>query len=177
MLLGINRSRPLSKSISDVIAKSIKGFPGKLFLSTESTSKNLALVKSTKVNWVRPSNLEEVSALGKQYNEILFKGRDGRAVGLADLRRMLQKCDSPTHVKYAVKIVEYYQGRGHDFAEDINSLFVKACIKGDDPKAAANAITKVLVLLLLSLFLLTRTLLCAFISSKIVSVHGQLPLL
>ena len=93
--------------------------------------------------WVRPTNVDEVSVLGKQFNEILFKGRQGNPVGLADLRKLLAKCDSPAHVKYAVKSVQYFQDKGNDFEIDVNSLFVKACCRGNDPMAAAKIFLQV----------------------------------
>ena len=97
-------------------------------------------------NWVRPTKPEEVSILGKEYNQILFKGKNKRPVGLADLRNILMKCVKPEHMKYAVKIVAYYQDKGIDFAEDINSLFIKACINGGQPKVAAENILVVAII-------------------------------
>lgn len=133
--------RPLSANASDA----------------SDASKNAKEVSSeeaapTKKAWVRPTSPDQVSVLGKQYNDLIFKGREGRPLGLADLRRLLQQCNTPDHVKYAVGAVEYFQIKGQDFAEDVNSLFVKACIKGENPMAAAKIISKVTFILFIMFF-------------------------
>ena len=96
-----------------------------------------------KKEWVRPTSPDQVSILGKKYNELLFKGRKRKPLGLTDLRKLLQECTLPNHVKYAVGAVQYYQIKGQDFSEDVNSLFIKACVAGDNPIAAAEVILKV----------------------------------
>ena len=124
---------------------------------------NPAVVKK---EWVRPTSEAELSVLGKQYNAILYKGRGGRDVGLADLRKLLQACTTADDVRFAVKGVEYYQKKGNDFAEDVASLLIKACVSGGNPMAAAYAITKVSVL---SLF-------TAYHSSRRTHTHTHTPM-
>lgn len=92
---------------------------------------------------VRPICPEDVTELGKQYNELIHKGRNGLPLGLSDLRKLLQQCESPDHIKYAVGAVNYYQEKGQDFAEDVNSLFFKACVKGENPMAAVELVLQV----------------------------------
>jgi hypothetical protein len=131
-------------NLKSLIAHQKFKFNPNIFFSTKSSIKP-DIKKIEKVsNWVRPTRPEDVSIIGKHYNSILFKGRLNRPVGLADLRNLLQLCIKPEHVKFAVKIIDYYQSKGMDFAEDINSLFIKACINGGDPKAASTLILKVI---------------------------------
>ena len=91
----------------------------------------------------RPASRGEINLLGKQYNDILYKGRGGRALGLSDLRKLLQQCTEPDHVRYAIGAVELYQRKGMDFKEDVNSLFIMACVNGNNPLAASYHILKV----------------------------------
>ena len=118
---------------------------GVMFLSTKTdveihvSSKNAPGVKGEKLR----RGEDHVGVVGEQYSAIIYKGRGGRAIGLADLRKLLQACHTTDQVKYAVKAVEYYQGKGVDFAEDVAALLINACVTGKKPKAAARVITKV----------------------------------
>jgi hypothetical protein len=47
-------------------------------------------------------------------------------------------CQNEEHVKYAVLATELYQEKAVDFSEELNGLFVKACIRGNNPHAAAK---------------------------------------
>lgn len=93
--------------------------------------------------WTRPTNKDELSSLGKELNAIRKKGKGGLPLGLADLRNLLHKCQEPDHVRYAVLAVELYQKKGNDFKEDVNMRFIKACVKGNNPLAAAHHILNV----------------------------------
>lgn len=103
-------------------------------------SRNIPNPYVKSVRWI---DAERRSLLGKQYNDILHKGRGGRAIGLSDLRNLLGMCEEPAHVTYAVGAVEYYQKKGMDFAEDVNALFIRACVKGKNPMAATHHMLKV----------------------------------
>lgn len=56
------------------------------------------------------------------------------------MRHLLEKIKLPEHVKYAVKGLEIYQRKGQEFSEELNSHFIKACIRGENPHAAAEMI-------------------------------------
>ncbi len=51
-------------------------------------------------------------------------------------------CNKPQDIKHILGVVNLYENKGYDFTEEINSLFIKACIRCEDPKAAAIAIAK-----------------------------------
>ena len=93
---------------------------------------------------VKPSSHEESkekeSLLRRDYNDLRHKAKGG-PLGLTDLRKLLQKCHEPNHVRYAVLAVELYQKKGNDFAEDVNSFFIRACVNGKAPLAAAHHIS------------------------------------
>jgi hypothetical protein len=50
-------------------------------------------------------------------------------------------CETQEHVKYAIGCVNVYQTKGSDFSEEICSHFVRACIRGQNPKAAAEIVS------------------------------------
>ena len=63
-------------------------------------------------------------------------------VGLGDLKNLFLKCVEQKHIKYVVFAVRLYERKGYDFTEEINSLFVKACIRGGSPDVAATELAK-----------------------------------
>lgn len=48
--------------------------------------------------------------------------------------------ENTENVKYAVLGVQLYQRKGYDFNEEICSHFIRACVRGNNPKAAAEII-------------------------------------
>jgi len=48
--------------------------------------------------------------------------------------------EDSNHVKYAVLGIQLYQRKGHDFNEEICSHFIRACVRGNNPNAAAELI-------------------------------------
>lgn len=84
--------------------------------------------------------VKDVETPGRYYQYLVHKGRQKNLLGLADLRRLLERCQTEDHAKYAVKGVEYYQLKGNDFSEEINSIFIKACIRANKPRMAADQI-------------------------------------
>lgn len=79
---------------------------------------------------------------GRFYHELVFRGRQTNKLALGDLRKLLQKCDGLDTLKYAVLGVELYQRKGQDFSEEVNSHFIKACLKADDPMRAVPVLLK-----------------------------------
>jgi len=79
----------------------------------------------------------DYSTVGRYYQTLVHKGGQG-ALGLRDLKHLFEKCLEPDHLKYAIKGVEMYQRKGHDFSEEINSLFIRLCIAAKNPKAAID---------------------------------------
>jgi hypothetical protein len=47
-------------------------------------------------------------------------------------------CENSNHVKYAVLGTNLFQEKKYDFNEELNSIFVSACIRGGEPTAAAK---------------------------------------
>lgn len=96
------------------------------------------------------------NAVGQCYQDIVFRGRkvfdiffccfmddplivlQGLLLSIRELKVLFPLCQTPEHVKYAVYGVEYFQSKGMDFSQEINSLFVKTCVRCDDPMAAAK---------------------------------------
>lgn len=77
-----------------------------------------------------------------QYFSHLQRYTDKRKMALGDLRKLLDMCKTPEQVKYAIQAQELFQRRGQDFSEEVNSHFIKACIRGSNPEAAANVLIK-----------------------------------
>ncbi len=82
------------------------------------------------------------SPAGTTFHELMHRGRGGNMLALGDLRKLLEMCQTPEEVKYATKAVALYQKKGQDFSEEVNSHFVKACIRGGQPIAAATEFAK-----------------------------------
>jgi hypothetical protein len=82
----------------------------------------------------------DYSTIGRYYQSLVHKGGQG-ALGLRDLKHLFGKCLEPDHLKYAIKAVEMYQRKGHDFNEEINSLFIKLCITSNNSKAAVDVLS------------------------------------
>ena len=76
--------------------------------------------------------------VGQFFQNLVFRGRQGRLLAVGDLRKLLELCKTRDHVKYAVLGVELYQRKRHDFSEEVNSHFVSACIRGGEPMAAVE---------------------------------------
>lgn len=76
--------------------------------------------------------------MGQYFQDLVFRGRQGRLLAVGDLRKLLELCQTKEHVKYAVLGVELYQRKRHDFSEEVNSHFINACIRGGDPMAAVE---------------------------------------
>ncbi len=62
-------------------------------------------------------------------------------MALGDLRKLLQLIEVPKDVKYGQLGVSLYQRKGQDFSEEINSLFIKMCIRGKNLKVAAEELS------------------------------------
>lgn len=109
-----------------------------------SATKTQAKAAAPKEEKVKPDQLERKpqSVAGKTFQELLHRGRGGNALALGDLRKLLEMCQSPEEVKYATQAVALYQRKGQDFSEEVNSHFVKACIRGGQPTAAATEFAK-----------------------------------
>ena len=59
-------------------------------------------------------------------------------LGLADFRNLLMKIEKPEHVKYAVLAAELYNKKGNDFSVEVNALFIRSCLKGNNTKAVID---------------------------------------
>ena len=81
-------------------------------------------------------------SVGQDFQELVFRGRQGRLLAVGDLRKLLARCQTKDHVRYAVQGVELYQRKRHDFSEEVNSHFVSACIRGESPMAAVELFLK-----------------------------------
>lgn len=84
----------------------------------------------------------ETSAPALFFNDLVYRGRESRLLAVGDLRKLLQLCEKKSHVKYAVEAVRLFESKGHDFSEEVNSHFVSACLRGDNPQAAAEMFVK-----------------------------------
>lgn len=84
-----------------------------------------------------------INAVGQYYQDLVFRGRQGRLLAVGDLRKLMQLVERKGHVTYAVEAVKLYQVKGIDFTEEVNSHFVSACIRGKSPRAAAELMVKV----------------------------------
>lgn len=93
-----------------------------------------------KVTIVDGNSQLDYSTVGRYYQSLVHKGGQG-ALGLRDLKHLFGKCLEPDHLKYAIKAVEMYQRKGHDFNEEINSLFIKLCITFNNSKAAVDILS------------------------------------
>jgi hypothetical protein len=59
-------------------------------------------------------------------------------LAISDLRNLFYKINAQEHLKYAVLAADLYQRKGQDFSEEVNSLFVKACVQAKDPHVAVD---------------------------------------
>jgi hypothetical protein len=50
----------------------------------------------------------------------------------------LKLCKSPGDAKYAGLAVDWFQEKGFDFSEELNSIFVRVCVDGGRPEIAAE---------------------------------------
>lgn len=80
--------------------------------------------------------------LGKDYQELVFRGRGSYKLALGDLRQLLQKCTTKDDVKYGAQMVELFQRKGQDFSEEVNSHFVAMCIRAGQPELAVKHFSK-----------------------------------
>ena len=55
---------------------------------------------------------------------------------------MIGLCEKPEQLKYVLLGVELFQKKGQDFTEEISSLFVKTCIKHNEPLMAVDLFLK-----------------------------------
>jgi len=125
----IRRNNNIIRSLSQVVNS-----------SKSSSSSNNSNSKSDVVNKVVVIDNKtqlDYSTVGRYYQTLVHKGGQG-ALGLRDLKHLFEKCLEPDHLKYAIKGVEMYQRKGHDFSEEINSLFIRLCIAAKNPKAAID---------------------------------------
>ena len=73
------------------------------------------------------------------YTQMMFKGRRGNALGLGELRKLLQLCAEPAHANYALQAVKLFQTKGQDFSEEVNSHFISAVAeRGGSPLEAGR---------------------------------------
>jgi hypothetical protein len=61
---------------------------------------------------------------------------------LDDLRHLLQHCQKPEHLNYITHGLRMWQKKGQDFSEDVASHFVRACLRAENPKIAAEICAK-----------------------------------
>lgn len=59
-------------------------------------------------------------------------------LALGDFKSLCMKISDPEDVKYAKLAAELFQTKGQDFSEEINSLFINACIRGHSPGVAVE---------------------------------------
>jgi len=85
---------------------------------------------------------EEVNVVGRFYQDLVYRGSNGKALSLTDLRKILQLCLQYNKVRHGLLAVELYQKKGQDFSEDVNGLFVKMCVQAGSPIVAINHFKK-----------------------------------
>lgn len=73
-------------------------------------------------------------------HHLTYLGRKGNVLALRNLKHLIYKCVEPRHVKHAVGGIKLYQNKRQDFSEEICTLFIKSCVKGQNPVAAAELI-------------------------------------
>mmetsp|Transcript_18238 Transcript_18238/g.18304 ORF Transcript_18238/g.18304 Transcript_18238/m.18304 type:complete len:283 (+) Transcript_18238:87-935(+) len=79
---------------------------------------------------------------GQYFHMLLHRGRKSNRLALGDLRKLIQLCDSPDNIKYAILGVELYQRKGQDFSEEVNSHFIKAFLRANEPLKAVPIFLK-----------------------------------
>lgn len=84
-----------------------------------------------------------LNEVGQFYQDMVYRGRNGRLLPIRDLKTLFGLCRSPEHIKYAVLGVEMFQKKGQDFSEETSGLFVKTCIKLNSPMTAVDLFLKV----------------------------------
>ena len=62
---------------------------------------------------------------------------------MKDLKYLIGLCEKPEQLKYIMLGLELFQKKGQDFTEEVSSLFVKSCIKHNDPLMAVNLFLKI----------------------------------
>ena len=132
------------------IEAATSGIISRYFSSKQQQSKAAPVAAKTKTKAapkevkVKPEKGEKkpASLAGKTFHELLHRGRGENMLALGDLRKLLEMCQSPEEVKYATQAVALYQRKGQDFSEEVSSHFVKACIRGGQPTAAATELAK-----------------------------------
>lgn len=50
----------------------------------------------------------------------------------------MKLCSQPNDIKYSGLAVDWFQKKGYDFSEELNSLFVKLCVDSNKPEIAAE---------------------------------------
>ena len=63
-------------------------------------------------------------------------------MNLSVLQKLLIMSNEPDHINYITHGVRMYQTKGQDFSEDIASHFIRACLRVENPKAAAVECSK-----------------------------------
>jgi hypothetical protein len=58
-------------------------------------------------------------------------------IGIRELKSLLNAC-GPKDVKYAGAGVDWFQEKGFDFSEELNTLFVDACVRSKKPEVAVS---------------------------------------
>lgn len=81
---------------------------------------------STEETYSSSNNSNNTDDISKAFTSLIYKGRRGNALGLGDLRKLLQLCTSPSHINFGTQAVLLYQRKGQDFSEEVNSHFITA---------------------------------------------------
>jgi hypothetical protein len=58
-------------------------------------------------------------------------------IGIRELKVLLNAC-GPKDAKYAGLGIDWFQKKGFDFSEELNTLFIDACVRGQKPEVAVS---------------------------------------
>eukprot|EP00602_Paraphysomonas_sp_CaronLab_P004631 CAMPEP_0185017780 /NCGR_PEP_ID=MMETSP1103-20130426/676_1 /TAXON_ID=36769 /ORGANISM="Paraphysomonas bandaiensis, Strain Caron Lab Isolate" /LENGTH=194 /DNA_ID=CAMNT_0027547347 /DNA_START=198 /DNA_END=782 /DNA_ORIENTATION=- len=74
---------------------------------------------------------------GQAYQDMVYRGRKESRIGIRELKKLCKLC-GPEDAKYAGLAVDWFQEKGYDFTEELNSVFVKTCVQGNQPEIAVK---------------------------------------
>lgn len=118
------------------------GLPQPFFARSFSSMESIPTVKN-ELNF--PSVTGEIDSSWTSrmfFQRMQHKGRKEIVLPMRDLKRLFQMCENVDDLRFAVGGVDLFQRKRQDFSEEINSLFIKLCIRFNSPQTAATIFLK-----------------------------------
>jgi hypothetical protein len=61
-----------------------------------------------------------------------------KLISIREFKKLMSMCQNPEDVKYAALAVDWFQEKGFDFSEELNSMFITRCVEANQPNLAVT---------------------------------------